>query len=297
MSQEPGLRSTEQEERAVAEPVPGRHVLIVEDDEDLSELLALWIRGHYGEATSVHVASSVDEGTERLSSLPRLDFALLDRRFPQGSGDALLETVSVRFDAIVVMITGVTPEEGIIRLPITDYLVKPIDQERLIKRLALLEKLKASGVLTEYTDARKASLLEYHLEEPDEHPLFRRFAARWSYDRLEVADAGEETYVYELYLGRNGQDEDGRVSVSVVGSLAGDLADLVSAGELSPVGELVPSGPRHAWIDANRDDFIEPPPDGYVIYEFTGDGPEQLVTLGASEESRTLERILERTYG
>lgn len=268
-----------------------REILIVEDDADLAALLETWITGAYQDSVSVTVATSIDRAIERLGSLASLDIVLLDRRFPEGSGDSLLDMLHSRFDPIVVMITGVSPEEGIIRLPITDYLVKPIDEEGLLKRLSLLEKLEVTGVLTEYTDARKASLLEYHLEDPEEHPLFRRFAARWSYDRLEVADDGEQTFVYELYTGME------EVSVSVSGSLVRPLADLIASEDIAPVGELVPSGDGYAWIDRTGDEPVDPPGAGYAIYEFSCHTPEQHVSPGSPAGSRRLELALEDTYG
>lgn len=278
------------------EPSPIRHILIVEDDEELSELLAVWLHSHYGTAIVVHIATSLDEAVDRIGMLPSLDLVLLDRRFPEGRGDELLETLSRRFDALIVMITGETPEEGIIHLPITDYLVKPIERATLIKRIALLEKLDTADVLDAYADARKASLLEFHLDDPGSNPLYRRFAARWSYDRIEVADDGEAAYVYELYITEHGSGESA-ISVKVVGTLAGDIDDLVAAGKLSAVGELVPGPVRHAWVDAAQEAVIEPPPDGYVIYEFTGDNPDEIVHIEELSNVRQLERNLEAVYG
>lgn len=296
MSQEPpDLETSAESAASMPDPSSPRQILIIEDDEDLSSLLAIWLRDHYGDQADVNVATTIDDAIDQLSSLARVDVVLLDRRFPDGSGDDLLELLHSRFDPIVVMITGMAPAEGIIRLPITDYLVKPIDREPLIKRLALLEKLRAATVLEAYADARKASLLEFHLEDPEAHPLYRRFAAKWSYDRIEVADDGDTASVYELYVAEQRNPTAG-ISVQVVGTLGASLEELVSAGELTPVGELVPEPGGHAWIDVSRNDVIDPAPDGYVIYEFTGASPETHVSPGAPEEGRRLERVLEEAY-
>lgn len=272
---------------------PDRQVLIVEDDRDLANLLATWIRTHWGDFVTVHIATTVEEGMERLTGLPTVDIVLLDRRFPEGSGDSLLDTLRSRFDAIVVMITGLEPETGIIRLPVTDYLVKPIDQQTLLTRLSLLEKLETAGVLDAYSDARKASLLEFHLDDPASDPLFRRFAARWSYDRIEVVDSGEAGYVYELYLGAR----EGEIGIKIVGTVRESLATLTEDGILRPVGELIPSGEGYAWIDINRDSSSDPPEDGFVIYEFSVETPEEFFDSEPVHGTDRIERLLEQTYG
>ena len=275
------------------------HILVIEDDVDLAELFSFWIADHFGTNIEVHVAHSLEEGERYLQRLHRVQFVILDRHFPEGSGDNLLESITRDFDAITIMITGVAPEIDIIRLPVTDYLVKPVDQETFIKRLSLLEKLQTAHVLDEYANARKASLLEYHLEDPDAHPLFRRFAARWSYDRIEAIDTGDEVLVYELYLGHGETDAERDISVSIVGSFDPELQGAVEAGIIRPVGELVPSGPEYAWIDVQYPEVIEPAENGYVIYEFTTDTPERLIasTIRSDTSSlRTIESRLESTY-
>lgn len=277
---------------------PRRQVLIIEDDTDLAGLLATWLRKHYGDTAEVQATHSVDEASSTLAALPTLDLVLLDRKLPEGTGDALLDTLRDQFDPIVVMVTGVEPQTELIRLPVTDYVVKPVDRAPLLKRLSLLEKLEANGSLSEYTDARKASLLEFHLEDPEADPLFRRFAARWSYDRLEVAATGKDSFVYELYLG--GDDprpgEKKRISVSVIGRLSTDLETLVDRGELEPVGELVPSGESHAWIDVDRSTVVDPPGDGYVIYEFVRGAPEPQLRSADGADIGRIERELEQAF-
>lgn len=273
-----------------------RRILIVEDDEHLASILERWVLDHYGDAAEVHVATTIEEGRAELSELATLDVALLDRHFPRGAGDDLIEPIRARFDPIIVMITGVEPKTELIRLPVHDYLVKPIERPELVKRLALLEKLETSGALDAFADARKASLLEFHLEDPEGDPLFRRFAARWSYDRLEVAAGPNGTYVYELYID-DADDVSHPIRVSVIGTLDEDLEDLVGDEELEPVGELVPSGRELAWIDVDRREVVDPPPNGYVIYSFASDVPEAFVTANEVANGHEIERDLERAYG
>ncbi len=275
-----------------------RQVVIIEDETELAELFAVWTRKHFGDQAEVHQAHSVGQGEDLLQRLHRVDVVILDRHFPSGSGDQLLQRIAAEFDAIAVVITGLSPEPDIIRLPLTDYLVKPIDEETFAKRLSLLEKLKTAGVLTAYTNARKASLLEYHLDDPAAHPLFRRFAARWSYDRLEAIDTGSAVLLYELYLAHD-DDPAGDISVSIVGSLAGELEELIALGDIKAVGEIVPTGDEYAWIDVQRSGPVEPATDGFVIYEFAVDDPERHVspeTPSEPAELRRLETCLAETF-
>ncbi len=285
-------RNDEAEEEAT---VP-RRVLVVEDNRDLANLMSRWVREHFGPSTEVHVAHSVEEGEEAIERVPVLDIVLLDRHFPEGTGDELLDALHVHFDPIVVMTTGVEPSSRLIRLPVADYLIKPIERESLLKRLSLLEKLEASGVLDSYANARKATLLEFHLDSPAEDPLYRRFAARWDYDRLEVAVGDAGAFVYELYTGREGERREGHVEISVVGRLEQGLEDLVEAGDLVAVGELVPSGGELAWIDVNRAVYTEPPSGGYTIYEFGVETPETLLDRSDSPNGNTVEQELEAAF-
>lgn len=258
-----------------------RDMLIVEDDKDLAGLMREWGHYFYGGNISIHVEHTVAESLATLESLTALDIAVLDRTLPDGTGEDLLQVVTSQFDAVTLMITGVSPDSEIIKLPINDYIVKPIDEETFLKQLSLLEKLKAANTLEQYSDARKASLLEYHLDTPEENPLFRRFAARWSYDHLEIAHFGTRVFVYELYTGTMKIEtisEDGNTHVSITGTLATDLENLLNNKKISPVGELVPSGKGYAWMETEGDDLIDIAADSIGIYQFTCDAPEQYIT-------------------
>ena len=269
-----------------------RQVLIVEDDEELAGLLRVWLRDLTGETASIRVANTIADARALLESGSALDIVLLDRRLPDGTANDLLET-TCQFDAITVMITAVSPGSDLIRYPVDDYLVKPIDNETLVTKLSLLEKLRASNALEPYTDARKASLLEYHLDSPQETPLFRRFAARWSYDRLEIAHCGGQAVVYELYADETTADrDDGSIRVSITGTLADDIDDLLDDDAVEPVGELLPSGDDYAWIQADGDRIDrDPESDSIAIYGFTCETPEQYVAddpvAGSSDAGAT----------
>lgn len=268
-----------------------RQVLIVEDDDQLAELLSFWINEHSLVDNTITVSTTVEAAMEDLGALGSLDLVLLDRRLPQGMGDELLSTITAEFDPIVLMITGIQPTESLIRLPITDYLVKPIDEAELVERIALLEKLRAAGVLAEYTEARKAALLEYHLDDPTSSPLFRRFASRWDYDRLEVAVSDTDGYVYELYLG----DEVG-VSISIIGALASNPTELAEVGSIRHVGDVIPTGDSYAWVGAAAAEALSVPDTGYAICEFVDDTPETLIEPLDRRPPESVTRSLESAY-
>lgn len=251
-----------------------RTVLIVEDDEELANLLTVWTRAFCGHDTRIHTAHSVADGQAKLESQPAVDIVLLDRRLPDGSGREILETIPKGSDVIALMITAVAPESDIIELPIDDYLIKPIDEETLVKRLSLVEKLHTAEALEPYTASRKASLLEYHLDRPEESPLFRRFAARWSYDRLEIAVVDEHAVVYELYTGETSAAEDTEIHVSIAGTLAPAIEPLFEAGEIEPIGELLPSGGDYAWVATDSSEPIDPDDGTIGIYGFSCETPE-----------------------
>jgi hypothetical protein len=226
---------------------------------------------------------------------------ILDRKLPDGSGDDLLETVTEQFDAITLMITGVSPTPEIIELPIHDYVIKPVDAETFIKKVSLLEKLKVANSLADYSNARKASLLEYHLDNPTEHPLFRRFASRWSHDRLEIAHVGDEALVYELYVGGDERtDDEPDVSVSITGTLGRPLEALLDDEKVDPAGELVKSGNGYAWVDADAQQLPDESADTIGIYRFACDAPEAFftdqVTQCDSLSNRELRELLEAEY-
>ena len=283
--------TTHQAERTSPSP-PQREVLIIEDDAELADLLAHWVTANAIEPTNVQTATSLQAASEQLNTQADLDIVLLDRRFPQGMGDELLSIIYAEFEPIVLMITGMRPSEELIRLPISDYLVKPIDGPNLVKRISLLEKLQAAGVLTAYTDARKAALLEFHLEDPSASALFRRFAARWEYDRLELAIDESDAFVYELYL----DDDETDVSISVVGRLTDSPAALLDQGAIRQVGEVVPSGDSFAWIDATQNGDLDVPAGGFAICSFEDDDPDLAIEATSQQTNSRIGRALELAY-
>lgn len=282
-------------------------ILIVEDDEQLTQLFQLWLQRLFDHSVEIWVESTLESARSSFESLPEIDIVLLDRKLPDGDGEQFLTTPEVDSDAIIVMITGVTPGPEIINLQIDDYLIKSVDEEEFMKRLSLLVKLKIQGTLKSYTDARKASLLEYHLDTPEENPLYRLFASQWAYDHLEVVQIDNQNVIYELYTNDSkhaadtGGDTD--IHVSVTGTLRTDIGELRKEGAIRLIGELVPTDDQYSWVGLSNTQGGEsgrPPAEILSVYSFTCDMPEQRidydsnVTMDRSREE--IRQLLERSY-
>jgi DNA-binding response OmpR family regulator len=127
------------EMRFEARPRPS--VLIVDDDRDLADLYATWLRDDY----YTRVAYSGEDALAELHT--GIDVVLLDRRLPDISGDEVLVTLRDRgMDCRVAMVSAVTPDFDIIDLGFDDYLTKPVGREalhRTVERLVEVDSYDA----------------------------------------------------------------------------------------------------------------------------------------------------------
>lgn len=136
-------------------------VLIADDDPSLTTLYAAWLRGTY----DIRTANTEREAVTGLDS--DVDVVLLDRRMPDGGGEAVLDAVEDRgLDCRVALVTGTSPDVSIVDLSIDEYVQKPVDRrtllttvERLVTRLSYCDRVR------EYFAAvRKRELLRTELE-------------------------------------------------------------------------------------------------------------------------------------
>lgn len=105
---------------------PDVRVLVVDDETDLAELTAIWVR----EKWPCEITTSAPKALDILHE--GFDLALLDRRLPGMSGDELLlEIRDSLADLQVIMVSSVDPDLVIIEMPFDNYLPKPIDQNGL----------------------------------------------------------------------------------------------------------------------------------------------------------------------
>ena len=99
-------------------------VLVVDDDESLADLIALWLRDEFRVRTAYSGTSALDRWDETV------DLVFLDRQMPDITGDAVAAKLR-RWDAScrIVFVSGVDPDRATPRAPHDDYLVKPVDGE------------------------------------------------------------------------------------------------------------------------------------------------------------------------
>ncbi|GAA0645245.1 response regulator [Salarchaeum japonicum] len=129
---------------------------MVEDEQSVRDLYTAWLADAY----DVRTAGTLADARGVLDA--SVDVVLLDRRLPDGSGDDLLATIDDRrLDCRVAMVTGVEPDFDVVSLGFDDYLVKPVERERVVEtveRLLDLRNYPAAVRAFYQTAAAKASL-------------------------------------------------------------------------------------------------------------------------------------------
>ena len=167
-------------------------VLVVEDDRDLADLYAEWLRDSYEVTTAYDGA----EALERLDAT--VDVVLLDRMMPGRSGGEVLETIrKSEFDPRVVMVSAVTPDLDVVQMGFDAYLEKPVDAsalretlDRMLTRAEYDEKLQELFSLIERQDALEAVKTEAVLDDSEEY--------RELTDRLETVQSEVEALLVDL---------------------------------------------------------------------------------------------------
>jgi len=177
-------------------------VLIVEDEPDLADLYATWLKGEY----RVRVAYGGREALDQLDD--EVSVVLLDRRMPDLSGDEVLVAVRDRgIECRVAMVTAVEPDFDIVAMGFDDYLVKPVSKDDLqetVEKL-LLRNEYDDGVQELFSLASKKALLESEkgpasLEESEEYQQLdeRIEELRGSLDRTldELSETDDLSIIY-----------------------------------------------------------------------------------------------------
>lgn len=152
-------------------------VLVVEDEPDLADLYAAWLKNAY----AVRTAYSGEEALDKLDE--SIDVVFLDRRMPGISGDAVLEEIQERhFECRVSMVTAVEPDYDIVEMGFDDYLVKPATKEELTKTVErLLTRSNYNDKLDEYASlvSKKTALeMEKSHAELNSSEEFQKLEAR-----------------------------------------------------------------------------------------------------------------------
>lgn len=142
----------------------GAHVLVVDDDEALTDVYSTWLSDRY----TVETATT---GEAALNSLTgAVDVVLLDRRMPGLSGEEVLTRIRrAEYDCRVAMVTGVRPSNDVIDLGFDEYLIKPVDRDDLQTVVdTLVDRSSYDDNVQElYALASKRALLETEAERGD----------------------------------------------------------------------------------------------------------------------------------
>ena len=152
-------------------------VLVVEDEPDLADLYATWLRDDY----RVRVAYGGREALDELDD--EVDVVLLDRRMPDLSGDEALEAIRDRgVECRVAMVTAVEPDFDIVEMGFDDYLVKPVSRESLKETVEnlLLRNTYDDGIQELFSLASKKAILESEKDAAtlEEHEEYQKLSDR-----------------------------------------------------------------------------------------------------------------------
>ncbi|RLM94770.1 response regulator [Halobellus sp. Atlit-38R] len=152
-------------------------VLVVEDEPDLADLYATWLRDDY----RVRVAYGGREALDELDD--QVDVVLLDRRMPDLSGDEALEAIRDRgVECRVAMVTAVEPDFDIVKMGFDDYLVKPVSRESLKETVEnlLLRNTYDDGIQELFSLSSKKAILESEKDAAtlEEHEEYQKLSDR-----------------------------------------------------------------------------------------------------------------------
>ncbi len=143
-------------------------VLIVEDDTNLSGLLAMMLRDQHFIAA---VASSIKEAENYLKNNSNPDVIILDLTLPDGDGLELMDKLHhdhKTAEIPVVIVSGREPEMGGYSHPLLiDWIKKPFDESRLLSALSLAIQKRPVGrarVLLVEDDQSTREVVKQNLE-------------------------------------------------------------------------------------------------------------------------------------
>jgi two-component system, OmpR family, response regulator RegX3 len=131
----------------VAEPLPPRKILFVEDEAAIFEPFTKALRRNGFEPAVAQTASEALELAERIDP----DLVLLDLNLPDGDGADVCRTLRKSSDVPIVMVTARGTEMDRVlglELGADDYVVKPFSSRELISRIrAVLRRAKGTPSL------------------------------------------------------------------------------------------------------------------------------------------------------
>ncbi|PSP83450.1 hypothetical protein BRC83_06900 [Halobacteriales archaeon QS_1_68_17] len=170
-------------------------VLVVDDNEAIANTYTAFL----SEKFAVRTAYSGPEALDLLDE--SVEVVLLDRRMPELSGDAVLETIEERdLNCRIVMLTAVDPDFDIVEMGIDAYLVKPIERgelndlvDEMLERSAYDDEFREFLALASKKAAIEAEMGSEALAESDEYErINRRLAERREEIGGDLADLESE---------------------------------------------------------------------------------------------------------
>jgi two-component system OmpR family response regulator len=132
-------------------PVPEAHILVVDDDAQIRQLAAKFLREHG------HRVSVARDGREMWQVLDTaaIDLVILDIMLPGGNGLDLCRELRARTQLPIIMVTALGSDtDRIVGLEIgaDDYLAKPFNPRELLARInAVLRRAQTTGENARHT--------------------------------------------------------------------------------------------------------------------------------------------------
>ncbi|PSQ93391.1 MAG: DNA-binding response regulator [Bacteroidetes bacterium QH_2_63_10] len=130
----------------MSDPQQGPHLLLVEDDSELSTSLVLYLES---EGYEVTLAEDGEEAEEAATRLPGYDLIILDAKLPEQNGfEVLRQAREQGVRTPVLMLTGLGDHEDKMRgfqVGTDDYLTKPFETEELLARIDALLRREAQA--------------------------------------------------------------------------------------------------------------------------------------------------------
>jgi len=110
-----------------------QHLLVVDDDPDITDLITTYFGSHGFDVSSAHSADQMRQVLER----ERVDLVLLDIGLPDGDGIALTRSLRERWHGAVIIVSGKGESvDRIVGLEVgaDDYVTKPFELRELLAR-------------------------------------------------------------------------------------------------------------------------------------------------------------------
>lgn len=172
-----------------------RSVLVVDDEESLTELYASILSENYETLTAY-------DGEEALDVIDdSVDVVLLDRRLPTMSGDEVLAEIRDRgYDVRVAMTTAADPDIDIVNMDFESYVTKPLRADELretVEKLLTLSRYDDRATelfsVVEKRTTLEATRPEWELDASEEYQALRERQAELEEETASlIAEGGDE---------------------------------------------------------------------------------------------------------